>query len=113
MKACPLIVADWVLVPWPEPENLPVWLALTEARPVTFTGKATKSPRQSGVSLMPNVNLAGYAPPPMKAPVLMPSDAPQSTVGQFLPWHLFVLLAILVFESGFSSRDVVVAVAGA
>src|SRR5437773_9231716 len=112
------MVAVVPLVPWPEAVNVPVRLALVDAMPVTSTGNTTKSPRQLGVSLMPNVYLAGYVPGPMKAPALMPSDSPQSTVGQFGPLHLVLplLVGALPFTrecSGFSSRDVVVAVAGA
>ncbi|PYV23785.1 MAG: hypothetical protein DMG27_14700 [Acidobacteria bacterium] len=115
MTAIPPLVA---LMPAPALVNVPVRLALMDAIPVTFTGNTTKSLRQLGVSLMPNVNLAGYVPGHMKAPVLMPSDSPQSTVGQFGPLHLVLPLLVgalpLTREcSGFSSRDVVAAVAGA
>jgi len=39
-----------------------------------------------------NVYLAGYVPAPMNAPPAMPSDMPQSTVGQFGPVHLLLPL---------------------
>ena len=84
----PPIVAVEPLVPCPDAENVPVWLALEGARPVTFTGYTTKSPVQSGAVLVLKVNLAGYAPSPMKAPVVTPRDMPQSTLGQFPPWQV-------------------------
>src|SRR5438045_8063377 len=112
------MVAVVPLVPWPEAENVPVRLALAAAMPVTSTGNTMKSFAQSGAAVVLNVYLAGYVPGPMKAPPLMPSDSPQSTVGQFGPLHLVLplLVGALPFArefSGFDSRDVVVAVAGA
>src|SRR5947199_46937 len=85
-----------------------VIVVLFEGWPVKLTGAA----------VVLNVYLAGYVPAPMKAPALMPSDSPQSTVGQFGPLHLVLPLLVgalpLTREcSGFSSRDVVAAVAGA